>query len=180
MINLIPNQEKKIMIKDFYYRLATVFFITLGLVMLIASVALLPSYFISSAKKNSVIKKLNAVPAESVGYTFQETLSFSAALDKKLSLLERAQKDKFLISKRVVGEIIFKKMPDVKITEISFEQTEAEGKKINIRGTAPSRERLLLFRQALEDDPLFKKVDLPISNFIKGSNIQFYLSLIPA
>jgi hypothetical protein len=72
-------------------------------------------------------------------------------------------------------------MPDIKITQILYDNTVAKGdKKVNIQGTAPSRERLLIFRQALEGNPAFKKVDLPISNFVKGSNIQFSLSLTPA
>ena len=52
--------------------------------------------------------------------------------------------------------------------------------KIGVQGTAPSRETLLLFRKALEDDVNFKNVNLPISNFVKGSDIKFYLSLIPS
>jgi len=50
---------------------------------------------------------------------------------------------------------------------------------VSIEGIAPSREILLAFRRLLENDPLFKSVDLPISNFIKGSNIRFNLNLIP-
>ena len=68
----------------------------------------------------------------------------------------------------------------IKISQISFKDTGLDVKEVNISGTAPSRERLSLFRRALEGDPLFKKVDLPISNFIKGSNIRFSLSLTPS
>jgi len=70
-------------------------------------------------------------------------------------------------------------MFNIKITDISYENDSLNGKKISIQGTAPSREVLLSFRQAFENDNTFKQVDLPISNFVKGSNIQFYLSLIP-
>jgi len=73
--------------------------------------------------------------------------------------------------------VISKKMTDIKINQILY-KNEPAGKSIGVRGIAPNRERLLLFRRALEEDPLFKKVDLPISNFTKGLNIQFYLSLI--
>jgi hypothetical protein len=52
-----------------------------------------------------------------------------------------------------------------------------EGEKISISGRASSREVLLSFRRTLEDNPAFSKVDLPISNFIKGSNIRFYITL---
>lgn len=180
MINLIPNEEKKMMIKDFYYRLVTVILLMLSLVALIASVALLPSYFLSSVKKNVINEQLDKEIVEEISSYDQQTLLAVSALDSKLSLLEKSERDKFLVSDRVISEILSNRISNIKITQISFENNEIKGKQISIRGTAPSRERLTLFRRALESNPLFKEVDLPISNFIKGSNIQFYLSLIPS
>lgn len=180
MINLIPNEEKKMMIKDFYYRLVTVILLMLSLVALIASVALLPSYFLSSVKKNVINEQLDKEIVEEISSYDQQTLLTVSALDSKLSLLEKSERDKFLVSDRVISEILSNRISNIKITQISFENNEIKGKQISIRGTAPSRERLTLFRRALESNPLFKEVDLPISNFIKGSNIQFYLSLIPS
>lgn len=180
MINLIPNEEKKLMIKSFYYRLSIMLFMAFGLIILVASVALLPSYFLSSAKENSIAKKLEIEKVGPANVIDQEMLSIISALDNKLTLLEKAGQNKFLVSQKIFSEIISKKISTVRITEISFKNDEKEGRKVSIRGTASSREKLLLFRQALEDDPLFKKVDLPISNFVKGSNIQFFLNLIPS
>jgi len=79
----------------------------------------------------------------------------------------------------VINAILLKKRSDIKITQISY-QNDTRGRKIGVTGTAPSREVLLFFRLALESSPAFKSVDLPISNFVKGSNIQFYLNLIPS
>lgn len=180
MINLIPNTEKKEMIKNFYYRLAAVSIFALGIVMLIASVALTPSYFLSSVKKSLVVEKLEAERKEPVDAEDLETLKSLSVLDGRLSMLEKSAQNRFIVTERVINEILLKKVPDIKITQISFEKNDAGEKTISIRGSAGSRDRLLLFRRALEDDPLFKKVDLPISNFVKGSNIQFYLSLIPS
>ncbi len=180
MINLIPNEEKKIIIKDFYYRLVTIILLVLAFIMLIASVSLFPSYFISSVKKNISNKTLDIESIEKISLTNEKTLSVVFDLDKKLSLLEKAEQDKFLVSERVIDEILSKKISGIKITQIYFEENETDGRKISIRGTASSRERLSLFRSALEDDSLFKEVDLPISNFVKGYNIQFYLTLIPS
>lgn len=180
MINLIPNKEKKVMVKDFYYRLVVVVLLMLSLVVFIASIVLLPSYFASSAKKGISDKILDLELIEEINATGQQTLLDVSALDNKLSLFEKSKKDKFVVSERVINEILLNKISNIKITQISFEDSEANGKQISIRGIAPSRERLTLFRRALEDNPLFKKIDLPISNFVKGSNIQFFLSLTPS
>ena len=99
-------------------------------------------------------------------------------LSFKLNSIEKARENKFVVSQKIINEILLKKMPDIKINQISYENNLLKGKIINIKGSAVSRERLLLFRLAFENDANFKDVDLPISNFIKGSNIQFNLSLI--
>jgi hypothetical protein len=179
MINLIPNQEKKEMSKDFYFRLITVFFMMLGVSVFIAVILILPSYVISSEEKNFFDTKLEVQKNEPIPLPDQNTLTTIKDLKNKLNLIENAQKDKATFSQRVINEIILKKMPNIKITEISYENDSKKGELINISGKAPSREVLLTFRRALEDDPTFSKVNLPISNFIKGSNIRFNLSLSP-
>ena len=179
MINLIPNEEKKKMAKDFYFRLAVVFFVMFTVSFLIASIAILPAYFLSLVKINEATAKLETQKKEPVLKPDQATLATIKGLSSELNLVESAKKNLYIISQKVIDEIILKKMPDIKINQIVYKNDPFNGKTINIRGTAQSRERLLLFRRALEDDVVFKKVDLPISNFIKGSNIQFYLNLIP-
>lgn len=180
MINLIPNQEKKEMTKAFYYRVVVLFLITIGASFLVLFVAILPAYFLSYSKKIIVNKKLEVQKNEPVPLIDQETLSVIKELDNKLDLIENAENNKFTVSQKVVNAIILKKMQSIKITDIFYENDLNKGKKISIQGIAPSREALLSFRLALESDTLFKQVNLPISNFIKGSNIKFYLSLVPS
>ena len=180
MINLIPKEEKKKIIKGFYYKLLILFLVLGGVSFLISLVAILPSYFLSSVRNNIVNAKLEMQKSEPVPLPDQQTLLAIKDLNNKLTLIENAQNNKFVISEKVINAIILKKIPKIKITDISYENDSLKGKKISIQGNAPSREILLLFRQALEDSVAFKQVDLPISNFVKGSNIQFYLSLIPS
>lgn len=180
MINLIPNEEKKRKVKDFYFRLLVVFFVVLGISILIASVSILPAYFLSLEKKNLINTKLEIQQNEPMLSLDQETLDVVKDLDNKLNLVGKNKVNKYIVSQKIINEIISKKMPDIKITKILYQNDPVKGKSVSINGTAGSRERLLLFRRALEDSIAFKKVDLPISNFIKGSNIRFSLSLIPS
>jgi len=180
MINLIPNQEKKKKVKDFYFRLTVIFLFVLSFCFLIATVAILPAYFLSSVKKNLAENKLETQNAEVVPLLDQNTSLVIEDLNNKLTLIEEAQKNKYLVSAKVINEVVLKKMYDIKITSIFYESNEMGEKKVNINGIASSRERLLLFRRALENDTAFKKVDLPISNFVKGTNIRFFLTLTPS
>lgn len=179
MINLIPNQEKKKKVKDFYFRFAAVFVTALGFCAAVGAAALLPTYFLANAELTLAEEKLLAQQNEPPTQTDQNLAARVQDLDRKLGLVESAEKNAYLISQKVISEIVARKMPDIKITKFIYENDGALGRKITILGQAPSRERLYLFRLALEGDIFFKEVELPISNFVKGSDIEFSLSLIP-
>jgi uncharacterized membrane protein len=180
MINLIPKEEKKKMTIDFYYKILVLFFVMAGLSALVALVAILPAYFLSSMKYSLANAKLETQKGEPLPQEGEQTIAAIKDINNKLSLVENAEKNKFPLSVKVINAVLLEKISNIEITEISYENNSVSGKKISITGTAPSREVLLLFREALENSSSFKSVDLPISNFVKGSNIQFYLNLIPA
>jgi hypothetical protein len=180
MINLIPNEEKKKKVKDFYFRLTVVFLTLLGVMMTMASVAILPAYFLSSVKKNLYNTKLETEKKEVSIQEDEATLSAISDLKNKLSLIESSKTKKYLISEEVINQILLKKTSDIKISGISYDFDASKGKTIKISGTASSRERLLLFKRTLEDGGTYKKVDLPISSFVKGTNINFSIVLTPA
>jgi len=180
MINLIPNEEKKRMVRGFYFRLSVLLLFMLCLGIFIAILSILPAYFLSSSKRSIAEQKLAVQKAEAVTLSDQETGDVLKDINTKLSVIEIAAKNKFLISEEVINAILSKKVSTIKITKISYEDGGAKGRKISVEGTALSRDVLLAFRKALESNPSFKSVDLPISNFVKGSNIQFYLNITPA
>ena len=179
MINLIPNEKKKKGVREFYFRFFVVFFFVLGFLVLISFIVFLPSYFISSVKKNFTDNQLTVQKAEPILEVDQKVFSQISDMNRKLALVESIQKNKYIISTKVINEVVFKKTSNIKINQISYKNNPTSGKIINVRGTAESREQLLLFRRAFENDVGFKKVDLPISNFVKGSDISFSLSLTP-
>lgn len=179
MINLIPNQEKKKKVKDFYFRLAVVTLFMFALGLLVAMVAIFPAFILSATKKGLVQEKLQRQRAEAGPVLREGTRSMLEDIKQKLDLVDKVGKNKYVVSEKVVTEIINKKISGMKITQILFEVDPIKGKKVSLRGVAGSREQLLEFRRALETDILFKQVDLPISNFVKGSNIDFSLTLIP-
>lgn len=174
--------------RNFLYRLLVVYLLAISLPILIGLGVMIPSFFLTYLKTNLVEKKLETQQAEPMPSIDQAALKAIADLKNKIRIIESAEKNKFIVSEKVINALMAKKMSQIKITGIAYENTmfnspdeePTEVKKIHIEGMAPSREVLLLFRKALEDSAVFKQVDLPISNFIRGSNIQFFLSLTPA
>jgi len=151
----------------------------MGVSVLFATATMLPAYFISVTKKDFTTTKLTLQEQEPVSTSDQETLGASKELDRQLGLIEKTKTSSYFVSQKVINEIMLAKTPSIKITEIFYQNDPQKGKTVIINGTAPSREILLSFRTALEDNVAFKKVDLPISNFVKGSDIKFSLSLTP-
>lgn len=180
MINLIPNEEKKKMRRDFYYRLMVMFLVAVAMSIFIGVIVLVPSYVLSAVKSKLALEKLELQKSEPVPVPDQVTLDAIATLDKKISIIEKIIQKPFGVADRVVSGVIVNKMPDIKIYSIAYKNDDESGRVIDIKGIAPSRNRLLAFRLALEDDDNFEKVDLPISNFVRGSNIDFSLTLIPS
>ena len=180
MINLIPKEEKKKIVMDFYRRLVVLFLLMASFSVLVALLAMVPSYLLSKEKDSISNTKLEAQKQEPLPLLGEQSLSEIKDINSKLDLVDRAEKNKFLISEKIINTVLSKKTPNIKIKQIVYENDTVGGKKVSIVGVASSREILLSFKQALEDDPTFKNVDLPISNFIKISNIEFNLSLTPS
>ena len=177
MINLIPNEEKKKMFKDFYFRLATLVFVLLSVSIFVGSISMLPSYFSSSVEKGFFEERLALQNFEAANSTGQNMSITVEDLKNRLNLIERETDNNFL-SERVINKIISKRIEGIKINEISYQLGSSGEEKINVNGNALSREILLSFRLSFEKDQSFSKVDLPISNFVKGSDIEFSLTLI--
>ncbi len=179
MINLIPNEEKKKIRKDFYVRVVIVSFFVLGIGILISNFMLIPALFYSSLEKKLVGDHFNQNQNKLNLETSEDNKALIENLENKISIIKNAQKNNFLVSERVINILLAKKTEGIKINEINFTSNE-KGRSINIRGQALSREKLLLFKKNLEKDINFTKVDLPVSNFIKSTDIEFSLVLIPA
>lgn len=167
------------MIKGFYYRLVVVFLFMLGGSIFIGCILLVPSYIVSSSKYNSAQTKLETQKNEPIPTFDQNTLVVIKDLKNKLSLVESSENNQFNVSEKVIDSLLLKKPASIKIYAISYDKQPLTTK-VSINGIAPSREVLLSFQKALENDSNFKNVDLPVSNFIKGSDIEFSLSLMPA
>jgi Tfp pilus assembly protein PilN len=178
MINLIPIKEKEDLRNDFYFRFLTMVFSMLCFSVFVLLVVILPSYLISLESRISNGQALEKQKNEIMPEIDQQALVSIKDLNDKLNLLEEARNNKYVFSEKVINEIILKKVPGIKINKFFYQNDSLEGRKVNITGIAENREQLLLFRMTLENDKFFEKVDLPISNFVKGNNIEFSLNLI--
>ncbi len=177
MINLLPIEEKKRIARDYNFRIFIAYFYAVGACFLIACVLLLPAYFLVILKENLANKKLETLKSLPISEPDKDTIKIIKDVNAKISLIENAEKNKFLVLENAIDKILSKKIPGVKLTAIDYEKDKDRIKSVTLKGIAPDRERLLLFKQMLENDAVFSKVDLPISNFVKGKDIDFSLKV---
>src|SRR3989344_742565 len=144
MINLIPNQEKKKKIKDFYFRLTVITFFLLSFTILVAVVAILPAYFVSVTKKNFTEAKLKEQSSEPMPQVDENTQAALDSLKRELSMIENARAEAYPVSQKIVNEITRNILPGIKITRVIYSKDPNNAKKVSVEGVAQSREELLL------------------------------------
>ena len=178
MINLIPIEERKELKKYFFLRLLSVFLFMFGISFFIGIVLISPSYFYAYSKKNTVENKLENQQKEEMPKIDQDAQKAINNLNEKLDLVEQLMGNKYVVSEKIFGEILSRKISGIKIKRIYYENNLSTGKTVVVDGIATNRETLLSFRRMFENSEVFKSVELPISNFVKGHNIEFSINLV--
>ena len=176
MINLLPPLIKLRIRRWYRARLAIVALLLLFVVILIGTVLLLPSLFLSLVKEYSGTERLmlaqELIPVEKNIEIERNT----RLTNKKISIL--SQKDANIILLPVINSILEKKLAGISITAFLYESatTDPISQKILIKGFASNRETLVSFADGLRNISLFSDIDLPISNLVKSADIPFIIT----
>jgi len=167
MSNLLPQEEKETIKRDYRLRLSALsgFFISILLlisgIVFSAYILLLRSEFgaiqkdINLAKENQEEKELKTIVEET---------------NNELGILSFAT-DPF--SFKEVTDILFMHQNDtISISYINF-GNDAKKIFLDIKGIAKTRDGLIAFLQSVEKDTRVSLLDSPISNLSKNANITF-------
>jgi hypothetical protein len=79
----------------------------------------------------------------------------------------------------VIAEIEDAKMGGVLLFDFNVTRVGKIFTSITVSGTAPSRATLSAFREALDSNTLFEKVELPLSSLAKDKDIPFTITITP-
>jgi hypothetical protein len=102
MINLISTEKKKKNLIDFYYRFAIIVFFAIGILVGLTSILILPSYILTSSKKNLINQKLEIQKMETIPKLDEETLLILNSLNSKLDLIEKIKNNKYIVSQKAI------------------------------------------------------------------------------
>lgn len=172
MINLLPPQEKERLVKKETERMVIIwgFIIAVFLVSFAMSVLFTSIQVSSRAQAQELL--LEGIRKElenpSVAALKKELISANRFLTRVEPFL---LKDKRV--SRIFSVIASRLPPGLYVTRLSYNQPGA----ISLEGFSPTRQALLIFKQNLEEEAFFSKVDFPPSNWIKPEDINFVVNL---
>ncbi len=170
MINLLPDSDKRALLKVYRYRLISVALGALSGVAILAAVVLVPSYVTTmyhvQSARQFVEHNRNAQEVEEHN-RLRQRVADSALTIKTMSPEVR----KSYIS--IMDVILKNKGSGNSVNHMSFSADDKKVFKVTVQGIASSRQNLQAFTNALGRESSIVSVDVPVSNFTKESNINY-------
>lgn len=174
MINLIPTVVKKVIIKEYRVRVASVFLFILSVVSLLTAAFFLPSYVLISTQVDVYAKSATEAALQVADFdNAAKTLVNASQISHKIT----QQRDNKKFSE-TIAMIEASQGEGIEIELIELGRALNQLAPVKINGTADSRQNLANFRDNLLKQPEVADVILPISNLAKDKDIQFNLSII--
>ncbi len=175
MLNLLPQEEKKKLIKEYKMRFYSTLALFACLLFLIAIVGLFPSYISKRAEMQSLLdqkleaeEKNSAASLEEADKLGASNKALAEYLVARISSLEALPSAHGLIEK-----IFAKKTSAISVTSIDVTATE-----VTIRGIAATRADLIAFHSSLRAEAEFKTATLPIADIAKSIDAPFAIQVI--
>lgn len=175
MFELLPENQKKTLKKDYFFRLATVILASVLVLSAFFAVLLLPSYFLSAVKEKAVSEEFD-LTAKSKNIQKEQELQLSIRKSKEMLDILKTGEDKISI-KDLIFKIVEKKNSGIVIDGFLINLSKNNKYEILITGTAQKRDNLKIFAENLRSSKEFDSIDLPISNFAKVADIDFSIML---
>lgn len=176
MANLLPIEEKNKIKKEYRMRLAVVAMFLLSGLIVVSIVLLAPSYILSSVKYKSATTRLEAEKKKiSDSADGLDPIKIAKKVNANLKILGQ-ESSMMPLSYDVFTTVVGHKPESVKIKSIFYDREKDAGR-VSVVGVSKDRKTLLLFLQSLESEKMFNSVELPISSFVEGEDIEFTIRI---
>ena len=172
MHKLLTEEEKKAVAALYAERRAVVMLGSLILVLTTFLAGLMPSFIISSARKNEVLERTRIIESTGLKGDEAELQAWLNLVKQELQLMS----PKFDTDKPTlfIQEVVNKRSSGVTLT--NFTWTKSKNKvALSISGVAADRQALISFENSIKASPSFSGVSLPISDFAQNKNIDFQI-----
>lgn len=177
MSNLLPYSEKKKILGMYRKRFLALVFFSAAFILFSGAVLLFPAYVVLKDSAGSLTEKRDQLKKDETA-ALQGTLAKTISdINKRLAVFP----DTAILSPVIgtfVRPVLTTKTPAIHITNMGYTVGDSGTINVQISGIAASRSSLLSFADALKATNGFKNVTVPISSFIKDSNVTFTISAV--
>lgn len=173
MLNLISEEQKKILKKDYIVRFLILFSGLLSFVLLLSIIALVPSFVLVQVENRILKPQKDAIEAVSNSDEvdlFEERI---VDINNKIKLLDEPE----LVPSDLITEILSYQIRSVKINTVEYLVDEDNEASIVLSGVANNRESLVEFGDFIEQSGSFYDIDIPFSSFTMSTDVPFTLNV---
>lgn len=183
-MNLLPLQEKRVIIVEYRKRLAVVGLMFLAVLICVALIPLASVYMASNYQIMNLKKEVVLADKANTEEGVVENTGIIRDANGKLDLLGMTSADDLGYS---LAEILssIATTDKVRLISWSYEQVEMKnggaretGYRIILGGIADDRDSLQSFVKVLQSDKRFKSTELPISSLIESKDIDFLITVM--
>ena len=170
---LLPNEERKILYKDYRFRVLTVASLTFSSVILIGIVFLVPAFLEAYNFKHAELSLVNSVNTKVNPNT--QVIKDELIKDNMLLNISKNYRNESVFSslmREVIGE-----RQNISISSISIEPISSTSTNIVVQGIAPTRDGLLNLKNRLSKLEKVNSVELPLSGLTKSEQVPFSLRI---
>jgi len=177
MLNILPTTEKKKILLEYRLRLAVVFTLALGFIVIASLVLLFPAYLLAVSKFKASENQVVALEKKYGSSAQEKEISAQIReINNKIILLSSGDTSKRLSPTEAITNILNLKGELIKIYTFAYEST-ASKERIVLTGVARDRDSLANFFETLKKSPTFTSVTMPISSYVRSENIDFSVVL---
>jgi hypothetical protein len=180
MSNLLPSQEIKKIEHLYQKRLVVLILIVLMIMSIIATGCLFYAYRLSKHEESALLYKKADYEKKEIGKLKRDLVSTIKDMNTRLNSFKLTS-----FHSPVVGSFIdaITKSKTSAITLSNFNyvlNSDGNTAKVSIFGISSNRESILEYADKLRKTPGISDVNVPITNFIKESNMPFSITVVVA
>ena len=177
MSNLLPLQEIKKIKLLYQKRFIVIVLISLAILSVVGSICLASLYYYSKKEESALLEKKAVYEKMEVGKLKRDLVSTISDMNSRLNSFDEKR---FVspLNASFIDPILKAQDKTVSISDFNYGLTsDKKSAKVNISGVSTSREAILSFADNLRQTPGISNVDVPITNFIKESNMPFSITV---
>lgn len=175
LVNLLPLLSQKNIKKILFLRLATLFIFSIAMAFVVGSMLLIPTYIIGKEQLNNFQSKADLQDKTTLNQEEEKAKKDSEKIISKIKAFDNLKENHSFVTE-IINPLIDISKEKVSISSLLYEEIQGANKtNITITGKAPSRQILSQFHQDLNKSTFFERVNLPISNYVKGKDIEYMI-----